>query len=103
MAQAIQDIETLSEEVEVTRTGTALARAQLAAEQEKFRLKLTTSFNVLELREDLSIANTSETQASGRIYFLGLDRSHSRMSSKMQVAIIGLSFFRKILSDRLHK
>jgi outer membrane protein TolC len=85
VARAIQDIETLSEEVEVTRTSTALARAQLAAEQEKFRLGLTTSFNVPELREDLSSARTSETQASGRIYFLGLDRSHSRMSSKCKL------------------
>jgi hypothetical protein len=49
VAQAIQDIETLSEVVDVTRAGTALARVQLKAEQEKFRLRLTTSFNILEL------------------------------------------------------
>jgi outer membrane protein len=62
VAQAIRDIETLKEEVEVTRAGTALARTQLEAEQEKFRLGLTTSFNVLELQEDLSIARTDETR-----------------------------------------
>jgi outer membrane protein TolC len=62
VAQAIRDIETFKEEVEVTRAGTALARAQLEAEQEKFRLGLTTSFNVLELQEDLSIARTDETR-----------------------------------------
>jgi hypothetical protein len=62
VAQAIRDIETLKEEVEVTRAGTALARTQLEAEQEKFRLGLTTSFNVLELQEDLFIARTDETR-----------------------------------------
>jgi outer membrane protein TolC len=63
IAQALRDIETFQEEVEVTRAGTALARAQLEAEEEKFRLGLTTSFNVLELQEDLSIARTDETRA----------------------------------------
>jgi hypothetical protein len=63
VAQAIRDIETFKEEVEVTRAGTELARSQLEAEQEKFRLGLTTSFNVLELQEDLSIARTDETRA----------------------------------------
>jgi outer membrane protein TolC len=62
VAQGIRDIETLKEEVEVTRAGTVLARTQLEAEQEKFRLGLTTSFNVLELQEDLSIARTDETR-----------------------------------------
>ena len=63
VAQAIRDIETFQEEVQVTRAGTALAHDQLAAEEEKFRLGLTTSFNVLEFQEDLSIARTDETRA----------------------------------------
>ena len=62
VAQAIRDIETFQEEVQVTRAGTALAHDQLEAEEEKFRLGLTTSFNVLELQEDLSIARTDETR-----------------------------------------
>jgi outer membrane protein len=62
VAQAIRDIETLHEEVEVNRAATVLAHARLEAEQQKFRLGLTTSFDVLELQEDLSIARTSETR-----------------------------------------
>jgi len=62
VAQAIRDIETFRAEVEVTGAGTALARDQLEAEEEKFRLGLTTSFNVLELQEDLSVARTDETR-----------------------------------------
>lgn len=62
VAQALQDIESLIEEAKVTTAGTALARAQLEAEEEKFRLGLTTSFNVLEIQEDLSLARTDETR-----------------------------------------
>ena len=62
VAQAMRDIETFKAEVEVTRAGTALARDQLEAEEEKFRPGLTTSFNVLELQEDLSIARIDETR-----------------------------------------
>lgn len=61
--QAIREIETQSKQVEVTRQATVLARTQLEAEQEKFRLGLSTSFNVLEFQEDLSIARTNETLA----------------------------------------
>ena len=63
VAQAIRDIETLHEEMEVTRTATVLAHQQLEAEQEKFRLGLTTSFDVLALQEELSVARTRETGA----------------------------------------
>jgi outer membrane protein len=63
VAQAIRDIETLHEEVEVTRAAAVLAHLQLEAEQEKFRLGLTTSFDVLALQEELSVARTRETRA----------------------------------------
>ena len=53
----------MHEEVEVTRAATVLAHQQLEAEQEKFRLGLTTSFDVLALQEELSIARTRETRA----------------------------------------
>ena len=61
--QAIRDIETVSKRVEVTRAATVLAHTQLEAEQEKFRLGLSTSFVVLDLQEDLSIAQSDETRA----------------------------------------
>jgi outer membrane protein TolC len=61
--QAIRGIETASKRVEVTRAATKLARTQLEAEQEKFRLGLSTSFRVLEFQRELTDARTSETQA----------------------------------------
>jgi outer membrane protein TolC len=61
--QAVRDIETASKRVEVTRAATRLAQTQLEAEQEKFRLGLSTSFNVLEFQRDLTDARSSETRA----------------------------------------
>jgi outer membrane protein TolC len=51
--QAIRDVETAVQRVEVARQATELARTQLEAEQEKFRLGLSTSFNVLEFQSKL--------------------------------------------------
>jgi outer membrane protein len=61
--QAVRGIETASKRVEVTRAATKLARTQLEAEQEKFRLGLSTSFRVLEFQRELTDARSSETQA----------------------------------------
>ncbi len=61
--QAIRGIETASKRVEVTRAASKLARTQLEAEQEKFRLGLSTSFRVLEFQRELTDARSSETQA----------------------------------------
>jgi outer membrane protein TolC len=61
--QAVRDIETAIQRVEVARATVVLARTQLEAEQEKFRLGLSTSFNVLEFQEDLTRARSQEIQA----------------------------------------
>lgn len=61
--QTVRDIETASQQVEVTRSATVLARTQLEAEQEKFRLGLSTSFNVLEFQTQLTTARSNETRA----------------------------------------
>jgi outer membrane protein TolC len=61
--QAIRDLETTVKRVEVTRAATVLAQTQLEAEQEKFRLGLSTSFVVLDFQEDLTIARSDETRA----------------------------------------
>ena len=61
--QAIRDIETAIKRVEVTRAATVLAQTQLEAEQEKFRLGLSTSFVVLDFQEDLTLARSEETRA----------------------------------------
>jgi outer membrane protein TolC len=80
--QGIREIETASKRVEVTRQATALARTQLEAEQEKFRLGLSTSFNVLEFQEDLAIARTDETRALSD-YNVALARL-DQLTGKMQ-------------------
>ena len=61
--QAVRSIQTNIQRVEVTRSATMLARTQLEAEQEKFRLGLSTSFDVLEFQEDLTNALSNETRA----------------------------------------
>jgi outer membrane protein TolC len=61
--QTVRDVETASKRVEVTRAGTVLARTQLEAEQEKFRLGLSTSFNVLQFQTQLTTARSDETRA----------------------------------------
>jgi outer membrane protein len=61
--QAVRDIETSIKRVEVTRAATVLAQTQLEAEQEKFRLGLSTSFRVLEFQTDLTDARSAETRA----------------------------------------
>jgi outer membrane protein len=63
LRQAIRDIDTTLQRVEVTRAATVLAQTQLEAEQEKFRLGLSTSFVVLDFQEDLTIARSEETRA----------------------------------------
>lgn len=63
LRQALRRIETEMKQVEVTRQATVLARTQLEAEQEKFRLGLSTSFNVFEFQEDLAIARSGEIRA----------------------------------------
>jgi outer membrane protein TolC len=63
LRQAVRDIDTAMQRVEVTRAATVLAQTQLEAEQEKFRLGLSTSFVVLDFQEDLTIARSEETRA----------------------------------------
>ena len=60
---AVRNIETAAKRVEVTRAATRLAETQLEAEQEKFRLGLSTSFRVLEFQRELTDARTGETRA----------------------------------------
>jgi len=62
--EAVRAIEAAIKRVEVTRAATRLAQTQLEAEQERFRLGLSTSFEVLEFQRDLTDARTAEIQAS---------------------------------------
>jgi cell division septation protein DedD len=61
--EAVRGIETAIKRVEVTRAATQLAQTQLEAEQEKFRLGLSTSFEVLQFQRELTDARSAETQS----------------------------------------
>ena len=61
--QTVRNLETFSKTVEVRRAATVLARTQLEAEQEKFRLGLSTSFNVLQFQNQLTSARSDEIRA----------------------------------------
>jgi outer membrane protein TolC len=61
--QTVRNLETASKSVEVRRAATVLARTQLEAEQEKFRLGLSTSFNVLQFQNQLTSARSDEIRA----------------------------------------
>jgi len=61
--QTVRNLETFSKSVEVRRAATVLARTQLEAEQEKFRLGLSTSFNVLQFQNQLTSARSDEIRA----------------------------------------
>lgn len=63
LRQAVRNIKTAGQQVEVTRAGTALAKAQLEAEHEKFRAGLSTSFRILAFQDDLREARLRETKA----------------------------------------
>lgn len=71
--QAVRDIQTAIQRVEVARATVVLAQTQLEAEQEKFRLGLSTSFNVLEFQEQLTRARSEEIRALSD-YNIGLAR-----------------------------
>ena len=47
----------------MTRAASVLARTQFEAEEEKFRLGLSTTFNVLQLQNQLTSARSDEIRA----------------------------------------
>lgn len=63
LRQTVRNLESAGKRVEVTRAATLLARTQLESEQEKFRLGLSTSFNVLTFQSQLTTARSTEASA----------------------------------------
>lgn len=61
--EAVRRVRVSSERVEATKVATRLAREQLEAEQEKFRVGLSTSFNVLDFQDKLAQAERNELRA----------------------------------------
>jgi outer membrane protein TolC len=60
---AARQIETNRQRIEATEVSVALAEERLRAEEEALRVGLSTSHDVLEYQEDLTIARGSYTQA----------------------------------------
>ena len=78
--QAVRNIESAIKRIEVTRATIVLAQTQLEAEQEKFRLGLSTSFQVLEFQRDLTDARSAATRALSD-YNVELARLDQRMGT----------------------
>ncbi len=60
---AIRDLETNKQRIEVTKISKRLAEESLQAEERKFKEGLSTSHNVLEFQEDLVEAKSREISA----------------------------------------
>jgi outer membrane protein TolC len=83
--QTVRNLETASKSVEVRRAATVLARTQLEAEQEKFRLGLSTSFTVLQFQNQLTSARSDEIRVLSD-YNVALGRL-DQITGKLQYGI----------------
>ena len=61
--EAVRQIKTEAKRVEATRVARKLAEEKLNAEEKKFEVGLSTSFNVLEFQEDLVLEQSNEIRA----------------------------------------
>ncbi|MFQ5560547.1 MAG: TolC family protein, partial [Nitrospinota bacterium] len=61
--EARRRVDTAVKRIDVTKISGKLAKEKLAAEETKFKLGMSTSFNVLEFQRDLSLAKTRELLA----------------------------------------
>ncbi len=61
--EAVRQIQTEGKRVQATRLARRLAEEKLNAEEKKFEVGLSTSFNVLEFQEDLAEEQSNEIQA----------------------------------------
>jgi len=61
--EAVRQFKTSLERVKVTRSAGILAKKKLKAEEEKFKLGRSTTTNLLEFQEEMTIARTNENRA----------------------------------------
>ncbi len=61
--RAVRSLEGNLERVKATRVASSLARERLEAEESKFEVGISTNFEVLELQEDLAIAENNAVRA----------------------------------------
>jgi len=77
--EAVRQIQTEAKRVYATRIARKLAEEKLSAEEKKFEVGLSTSFNVLEFQEDLAIEQSNEIRAL-------IDYNKSRIRLRQVVA-----------------
>ena len=61
--RAARNVETAAKAIELAKVSSKLARKNLEAEQKRYENGLSTSFQVLEIQEDLSIALSNEVRS----------------------------------------
>lgn len=82
-------VETAAKAIELAKVSSTLARRNLEAEQKRYENGLSTSFQVLEIQEDLSIALSNEVNAviAYRNAVVALDRSTGELLEKTGVGL----------------
>jgi outer membrane protein len=89
--RAARQVETAAKSIELAKVSSSLARKNLEAEQKRYENGLSTSFQVLEIQEDLSIALSSEVNAviTYRKAVVNLDRATGELLEKTGVSLAG--------------
>lgn len=86
---AFREIETTQKRIEATRKSVELAQRQLAAEQKRLELGASTSHQVLDFQEDLTLARSNEIQAliDHRMAVLKLQRATGTLLEAKRIAV----------------
>lgn len=89
--RAARQVETAAKSIELAKVSSTLARKNLEAEQKRYENGLSTSFQVLEIQEDLSIALSNEVNAviNYRKAVVQLDRATGELLDKTGVRLAG--------------
>lgn len=89
--RAARQVEAAAKGIELARVSGTLARRNLEAEQKRYENGLSTSFQVLEIQEDLSIALFNEVNAviTYRQALVDLDRATGELLEKTGVRLAG--------------
>ena len=87
--RAARQVETAAKAIELGKISSKLARKNLEAEQKRYENGLSTSFQVLQIQEDLSIALSNEVNAiiTYRKAVVALDRAKGELLEKTGVRL----------------
>ncbi len=87
--RATRNVETAAKSIELAKVSSRLARKNLEAEQKRYENGLSTSFQVLQIQEDLSIALSGEVRAviAYRKALVALERATGELLEKIGVKL----------------